>query len=378
MSRQTRRSARRKRRLPAKLLALAGIAGLAATGLLASAPAYADSLTNMSFTVSNNATSSPSTSVPANTYTWSFTPASPTTLGSVTLTVPSGTSVAKNITATIYGLPNCSGATAALTDGTGETDPDTVTVTLPAAGCAPITNVPITITVAGLTNTATSSPSFETEVTTHSTVDPSTVVDQSTINTGTAFTQNSTQVTVVIPDSLTFSNATTNLAMMAVPGGDPVNANPVNLTVKTNAAGGYTLNACVPEDTKKKGDFSNGALTSMSDTSIGIPQLATTATTLDHTSSASAFGAIASITQGKVKTGSASLGSNWSSTNAKHKKYVGYAASCASGTSGAEVAADTGITDGDDISLTNGVYASDTQAAGVYTGTIWYQVTPSY
>ena len=139
------------------------LGGLLAAGLVAltAAPAFAASLTNISWTVSNSQTGK--TGV---TYAYAFKTATTGTIKTVTMTVPAGTGGAVAV-GTVYGL----GA------GTVSLAANTLTYTVTSAVSVPA-NIPIYVSFTGLTNTATAG-SYTSTITTQTSV-------PATIDTGTS------------------------------------------------------------------------------------------------------------------------------------------------------------------------------------------------
>jgi hypothetical protein len=215
--------------------------------------------------------------------------------------------------------------------------------------CAVPALTPVSISITGFTNTATVAAGFQSIVTTSA-------GDTGTATTpGVDFNDNTTAVTVVVPDSLTFVNGNTAITLLPVPGILGTSP-PVPLTVSTNAKGGYSLSGCVTAN------FSNGAGSTIGEASN------TAAAPLSPT--ATAFGAQAAKTSTN-----GTLQAPWLSANGLD--YLGYAATCGAGL-GQTIFSNPGPTSSDVITLTNSVGISATQANGTYTGSIAYQVSPSY
>jgi hypothetical protein len=217
--------------------------------------------------------------------------------------------------------------------------------------------------MSGFTNPTTAAAAFKTTVTT-TTDNGTTGGDTGQASTGINFNDNTTGVTVVVPESLTFSNnGPSSITLVPVPGSDPVSATPVSLGISTNAASGYTLGACVTSDIHGAGGTGNPA------TSVTIPQGTPVA-------GSSLFGAVAAVTAGTTA-GAFQYGS-WAGSSAP-TTLQGYPSACGTvaGTGDGTIT-DGGPTSGDTITITNSVSASATQAAGQYTGTITYVATPHY
>ena len=317
------------------------VAAVAGGGLvLSETPAFATngSLTGVTWTVSNNTANVVAEGNSA-TYTWAFTTATTLNLTSITFTVPTGTTGASLTVPGLYGL-GVDTATASLSGGT---------VTLTLSGNAPIAaGTSVEVAIAGFTN-GTVTGSQLTTVTTS---------DGTNTDSGTAsatFANNTTSVTVIVPESLTFTNNKSSITLTPVPGIPAVESSPATLTVSTNARNGYTLSACA---------------TTLSDGhSNTISQQATAVASL----SGSAFGAKASVSGG-----SAAVQAPWTAST-----YIGYAATCSAtpilgGAPSSPVVTDAGPTTLDTLTITNAVSISAIQAADTYTATINYLLTPSY
>lgn len=325
-----------------RLVAAVGTVGALTGGLIAisASPALAaGSLTNVSWTVSNNTTNVDAAGNTA-TYTWNFTTATTASLATVTMTVPTGTTGA-SLAVTAYGIGSDT-ATASLS-GT------TVTVTL-TGGASIAAGTAVSMAVSGFTNgTQTGSVTSTIQTAASSTIDNG--------QASATFANNTTSVSVVVPDSLTFTNNKTSVTLTPVPNTPAVEGpNPATLTVATNAQNGYTLSACA------------GSLAGPG--SNTIPQQQSSVASL----TGSAFGAQASVTG----SAGASIASPWSGTN-----FIGYAATCSNTATGggapsSPVVTNTGPTNLDTVQIANAASVSATQAAGTYTGTINYLVTPSY
>lgn len=361
----------RRHRRSTRALALAGALVLSCGGLFATtAPAYAADAapTNVALTVSNNATSEGAsaevTSPVTNraTYTWQFTTGAALSSGStITMSVPNGTTALSGglTLGDTYGLTGCNATVGALTSGTSTT----VSLTLANATsdtCSVAAGTSISIAITGIVNTTTADSGFTTAVSTSSDGTPGTA---GTAGSAVPFSQNSTDVTVVVPKSLTFTNATTSLRLLPVPGGDAVKGD-VNLTVATNA--GYYLSACVPAGD----EISNGSYT--------IDQVDGPATLDGNTTG---FGAQATLmTPGNNQAGVVGSGvfvGAWKTTSGSD--YVGYASTCdaVSGDSSL-IASNVGSTTGDQMTLANAVRVNAAQPADEYHGAIVYQVAPEY
>jgi len=323
-----------KRRTTAIALASGGMLLTGALGI--SLPASAAPITSAQFAVSSNVATA--TGV---TYTWVFVPPTAASLANITLTVPAGTAgTLSNGNVTLYGVTSPTLTSVGLASNT---------ITLSFSAGTLTVGRPVSIQVTGITNGA-AIASFQ------STIGVNTSSDTGSTSNSVSIAANTTTVTVIVPQSLTFSNSQTALELMAFAGGPAVDATPVQLGVSTNNAGGYQLQAAL----------TSGALASGGNT---IPSLdASTPVVLSATTG---FGATAT-SAGGTGTGTLSLTAPWSSTSATD--YLGYKGSLGVP---AQVASNTGTTDGDTITLTNGLRIAGSQPSGTYGGTITYAVVPA-
>lgn len=314
---------------------------------LSVSPASAATLDDVTMTVSNNATSATGA-----TYTWNFTTKTAGTLTSLTFTVPALTTLTTPAP-TAYGLTSCTVGTPTLASNT---------VTVPLTGCPSVAaSTPVSLAISGFTNTsAATTTAFASTASTVAT----TALDSGTATGGVNFNANTTTVNVVVPESLSFTNANTAITLLPVPGNSTPAKSAVKLTVATNAQGGYSLASCMT--------------TGITDGSHPILQLAPTGSLNGMTT---AFGAQASVVpnngSGTVGTGTTALQGAWD-TYQTGTTYVGYAPDCILSTTNAKVVTNDGTTNGDDLTLTNAVSADAVQPNGDYTGIITYQLTPSY
>ena len=299
------------------------------------ASASTGTLTGVSWSVSNSETGLANV-----TYAWDFTTATLASLSSITMTIPSGTTCSSIAIVSVYGI----GAGTLSCAGTTVTYAVKATVSI-AAG------VPIYISASGFTNTTTAG-SYTSVVTT--------LALGISVDTGTSpnvtFGASGSQTSVVIPESLTFTNSTPDITLLPVPGG-PAVSQTVTLSVTTNAGQGYTLAASTSGITATSGSHT-----------YTLAQQATPSTTLAPNS----FAATASLST--AGTSAAALQGSWGATG----EYVGYASS-SSGTTYTIVSATgpTGAT-GDQLVVTDSTQVNDSQPAGTYTGTITYVATPTY
>lgn len=320
-----------KGRIARRLAVTLSVAALA--GMLSAVPASAAPLTNVAWSVSNNATSATSVF-----YTFSFTTATTGTVATVTFSVPAGTAGTPAVSMN-YGI---SAGTAALAANV-----ITYTVTAPASISA---GTPILIEFSGLVNTATAgsyASAFETKTAVPATIDTGT-------SPSVPFGQSNTAITVVVAKSLTFTNDTSAFTLLMDPA-LPALANQtrdVALTVKTNASDGYTLGVR---------DLVNGLYDGVSDT---IADVTGTIAAPAVWPGASRFGFSAVVT-GATAGGGMGVITNFAA-------YPGVTPVTV-----ASRATPTGNT-ADTISLRNRVEIDYTQDAGVYTDTVTYTVTPSY
>jgi hypothetical protein len=309
---------------------------VAAAGFLAftASPASAATLTNMSWSVSNN-----QVGATAVRYSYSFTAATTGTIKTITLAV-SGAGLAGTPTISRnYGI----GA------GTVARSGQTITYTVTSA-ISVTAGTPIYIELTGLTNTSTAG-SYTTLITTQTSV-------PATIDSGTspavAMAANNTAATVTIAQSLTFTvnNTAFELDMDPSLGALSDRTAAVGLTVQTNANSGYSLAVA-------------DSATGLQSSGTGNPVIAKVST--GKATSVTWPGA---PTWGYTVTGTgATIDSAFSGT-----KYAGYTSA------GETIATRAGSTGGsaDTITITNRVAIDYSVATGVYSDTITYTVTPNY
>jgi hypothetical protein len=297
---------------------------IGAGAVVGGTPAGAAPLNPITWQVSNSQTSATGIA-----YTWVFTTATTATISKVEFSVPAGT--AGSVSADeVFGL----GAGSASLVGT------TVTydVTVPASVGA---GTPIFVQIGGFTNT--SAPSdYTSAVTTYDTTpDP---VDNAT-SPAVTFGSSTTAVDVTVPQSLEFTNDTPAFQLLPIPNGASVSRD-VELTIRTNAVNGYTLEA---------------------GWTAGSGDLQQESTSGSATQTTNRFAAQAALTPSGVS--GAALAAPYLSSN-----YVGYSVSPVD-----VVTADspTGNTP-DSLILTNSIKVDYEQQAGHNTGTVTYTVTPSY
>jgi hypothetical protein len=302
------------------------------------ASATTATITGVALTTSNNAASGGGVTN-TGVYTVNFSTATAAIVPTVVkFTVPAGTTFTNTPTATVYGITGCTTTTPTLA---------TTTVTETFSGtCGSVAiGTAVQIQVSKFKN-GTTTATFKTKATVNTV--------SGTAATGIPFANNTTAVTISVPDSLTFSNSNTSILMLPIPGGATVVAPNVTLTVGTNAKGGYTLAGCVLSTIK---GTTNATQT--------IGQLSAKAATLPAT--ATNFGANPTVTG----TG-AVVGATWA-----HGTYLGYNSTCGS-TGHSVIMKSTVPVSNNTLTLSNAVRVKTLQAADKYTGTITYQVTPSY
>ena len=292
-------------------------------GVMTNQKALAGSLTNM-----NWATSSNMIGVTSQQYTWNFTTATTGTIKSVTFTVPATTAgTAANVAVYGLGAGTWSGPTAGV-----------ITYTVTSAVSIG-SGVQIYAAANGITN-PTATGSFSSVITTQTSA-------PATIDSGTAssvtFANNQTAVTIVIPESMTFTNDTSAFTLIPVPSGSAA-TKAVTLTVQTNAKSGYSLTA-------SNTSLTNGTQTLAEMTTSGAASLV-----LDQ------FAAQGTCT-------GCTIAAPYNSSN-----YVGYGSSA---TAVASHGVATGTT-ADTVVLTNAIQVDYGAGEGSFTSTITYVVTPSY
>lgn len=293
-------------------------------------PASAAPLTDVSWSVDNNATGAAGV-----TYTWSFTTVTAGTVASVTFSVPTGTAGTPTVS-NVFGLGAGTVALAA--------DTVTYTVTTPIAVAA---GVPVFVQFGGFTNTTTASPPpLTSTVTTQA-------AGATTIDTGTSgdvnFGDSNTAVTILLGRSLIFTNDTPAFTLQPIPGtpAGPVASKTVTLTVQTNAGGGYTLAATMaPDPTFVQQESTAGSATLTTNR----------------------FAAQATLTPSD--TSGATLSTPYTAS-----KYVGY-----DPTTPQTIVTATAGTDGgfDSLALNNQIAVDFSQPSGAFHGNIVYTVTPTY
>jgi hypothetical protein len=301
---------------------------------LSASPASAAALTTMSWAVSNNQVGA----TPVQ-YSYSFKTATTGTIKTITFVVSgAGLGGAPTITRA-FGI----GA------GTVARAGQTITYTVTAAVSIP-TGIPIYLEFAGLTNTATAG-SYTTAITTQ-TAAPATI-DSGTTPAVTLAASN-TAVTATIAQSLTFTvnNSAFELDMDPTLPALADQAATIGLTVQTNANSGYTL--------------------AVSDSANGLQSSGTGNPVIGKVSTGKATSV---IWPGAPKVGYTVTGTGATIDPAfSGSKYAGYTSA------GETVATRTGPTGGsaDTITISSRLAIDFSVAAGVYTDTLTYTVTPNY
>ena len=316
-------------------LFVAGVLAVCALLALEASQAFAaGTLTKVSWAVNNSQTGKT-----AVTYAFSFTTATAGTIKTVTMTVPTGTGGTAAV-GTVYGL----GAGSISLAGT------TLTYTVTSA-VAVGANIPIYISVTGLTNTSTAG-SYTSTVTTQTSV-------PATIDSGTSqsvtFGSSSTAATVTVAQTLAFTNNMASFSLTVDPTGTANNSSQaVVLTIQTNASSGYTLSASDTGLSRTSPAYTIPAATVGPGTGVA-------------TFPANAWGCSGSVSGGG--TDGATLASGLLSND-----FVGYPSSAAAFLT---TTGPTGAT-ADTLTLTDQVQVNYTTPAGSYTDTITYVATPSY
>jgi hypothetical protein len=300
--------------------------------LIAAAPASAAAFTNVSFNLSR-----PFPGDTAVRYTWLFTAATTGTVATATFTVPTGTAGASLTVTDIQGLP--SGGTATLS-GT------TVTYTPTAASVAAGTKCLIAID--GFTN-GSATASFQSAVTTNTSVPA--VIDGPTNAPAIALNAGTTSASVIIARSSTFASSATSETLLLDPAvNTDVSAPALTLTIKSNAASGYSLNV---------------KATALNDTDVPTPNtispLTSGVATATSTFTTDRWGYIA------TKTGVGVLQGAISGTN-----YAGYT------TAGENLMVAAGPTATDTVVITNRVKIDNLQNANTYSSTVTYTMGETY
>jgi len=323
-------------RLRKRLTRLALGAAVVGTCLLAltALPAGAATLTNMSWTVSNNQISATNAS-----YSYSFKTTTLGTIKTITFAV-SGAGLAGTPTITrAYGI----GA------GTVSRSGQTITYTVTSA-VAVSAGIPIYVEFGGLTNSSTAG-SYTTTITTQTSV-PATIDNGTTP--AVTLAANNTAVTVNLAKSLTFTVDTTAFELDMDPSLAALadQSATVGLTVQTNANSGYTLSVA---------DNATGLQSSGTGNPV-IAKVSTGKATSVTWPGAPAFGYTVTGTGATID--SAFSGS----------KYAGYTSA------GETIATRSGTTgaSADTISIANRVAINYASASGVYSDTVTYTATPNY
>ena len=322
-----------RRRRWLRLCLAGGLISLVALAV-GTAPAYAGTLSGVTWTVSDSQTGQT-----AVTYSYSFKTATTGTIRRVTMSVPGATGGTAAVE-TVYGL----GAGSVTLAG----NTLTYTVSSPVSVAA---NIPVYLSVSGMTNTM--FPGSRTAaVTTYSPT--SSVIDSGTSQ-SVSFGSSSTTAQVSLSRTLTVTNDTPAFAMSLDPTGLSGNpTQPVVLTVLTNASAGYSL------------AISDTGL-SMTSPAFTIADVTSGPGTGVATFPTSGFGVSAVLTGGG--TDGAALAAGLAGG-----KWVGYPLVAANFLT---TTGPTGLT-ADTLTLTNRVSVDYATPAGSYSDTISYVVTPTY
>jgi hypothetical protein len=310
--------------------AVVGTCLLALTAL----PAGAATLTNMTWSVSNNQVAATNVS-----YSYAFKTTTAGTIGKITFAV-SGAGLLGTPTITrAYGIG------AGTVARSGQTITYTVTTPAPVAA-----GIPIYIELGGLTNSSTAA-SYTTTITTQTSL--SATIDNGTTPAVT-LAANNTAVTVNLAKSLTFTVDTTAFELDMDPslGALADQSATVGLSVQTNANSGYTL--------------------SVADNATGLQSSGTGNPVIAKVSTGKATSVVwpGAPAWGYTVTGTgATIDGAFSGT-----KYAGYTSA---GETIATRAGTTGAT-ADTISIANRVAINYASASGVYSDTVTYTVTPNY
>ena len=313
-------------------LAIASVAAVLGGLLVFAEPAAAGTLTNPLLNMSNNGKS-----VTGVNYAQALTPVGPQSIAKVTFTVPAGTGGTPSVVQN-YGI----GA------GTVALASNTITYTVTSPGGNP-SGIPILIEITGITNTATAGTYASTVTTYQSNGNP---IDSAS-NPNLVIVDTGSQTSVSVAKSLVFTNDSASFQLLLDPGLAALTdqTHVADLTVLTNASHGYSLSV-------------NDSAAGLAVGSDAIPRFSSNgqAGSAVWGSSVNKFGYAVTVT-------GATLASALSGG-----KYAGYRTT-------AEVIASrtnpTGPT-ADTIDVSNRVVIDFSQAAGTYTDTITYTVTPSY
>ena len=313
---------------------LVGPGLVAAVLVLPATPASAATLTNVSWSVSNNQVSATNVS-----YAYSFTAATTGTIKTITMAV-SGAGLA--------GAPAISrnfGVGAGTVAIAGQTITYTVTAAVSVSA-----GIPIYLEFSGLTNSGTAG-SYTTVITTKTAA--AATIDTATSPAVTLAASN-TAVTVTIAKSLTFTINNTAFELDLDPSLPALadQTSNVGLTVQTNAHSGYTL--------------------TVADNATGLQSAATGNPTIAKVSTGKATSLAwpGAPNYGYTVTGTGAT-IDGAFTGTKYAGYVG---------AGEQIASRANATGGtaDTVTIANRVAIDYTAPAVVYTDTITYTVTPHY
>ena len=326
----------RRARVGTRRWALLLVGAIAASFLVFSTtPASAATLTNPSWTVSNN-----QISATAVTYGYSFTTATTGIIKTITFAVSGAGLAGAPVIVRNFGIGGGGVARA------GQTITYTVTAAVSVSA-----GIPIYLELSGLTNSST--PGAYTTVITTQTAVPATI---DTVSPGPSITlaASNTAVTVSLAKSLTFTINNTAFELEMDPSLPALadQTGTVGLTVQTNAHSGYTL--------------------TVSDAASGLQSAATGNPIINKVSTGKATSLVwpGAPNFGYTVTGTgASIDAAFTGS-----KYAGYVSA------GEQIASRAGATGGtaDTITISNRVAIDYSVPAVVYTDTLTYTVTPNY
>jgi hypothetical protein len=318
------------------------VALMAGFAVVASPTAFAaGTLTNLSWSVSNNQASATSVN-----YSYSFTTATTGTIKTITFTV-SG-----------FGLGGTPAIVVAYGVGAGSVARLGQVITYTVTSAVSVSaGIPIFIELSGMTNPA--AGSFTTAIATN-TATPS-VIDSGTTPSVT-FAATNTAKTIVVAQSLTFTVNVTSFQLNMDPSLPALadQSQAIGLTVLTNANSGYTLTVA---------DNATG-LQSSSTGNPTIPQVST------QMSTATAWPSAPANVTGYTVTGTG-VGDAGFSVNAAFGGGTNYAGYRSAGDVVAQSTKATGAT-ANTVTITDQTAIDYATASGTYTDTLTYTATPNY
>ncbi len=336
VTRLVRRLRRQALSLVIAVALMAGISIVAASPVLA-----AGTLTNLSWSVSNNQAAATSTN-----YSYSFKTATTGTIKTITFTVSGAGLAGAPAIVLAYGI----GA------GTVARAGQVITYTVTSA-VSVSAGIPIFIEFSGMTNPA--AGSYTTAIATNTAVPA--VIDSGTTPAVT-FASTNTAETIVVAQSLTFTLDTTSFQLNMDPSlpalADQTQA--INLTILSNANSGYTLTV------------SDNA-TGLQSSSTGNPTIPPVSTQM---STAVTWPAAPANATGYTVTGTG-VGDAGFAVNAAFSAGAKYAGYRNAGDIIALSTAATGAT-ANTIAITDQTAVDYATQAGTYTDTITYTATPNY